>query len=144
MAAVLTSFPLVSDFLAHLKVGKYPLSCPLQGWANLWLTLPSPLGSLEAGQPRTTTRPEAITLARHRGGNVRDACHERATTAAGNFRLLPPHRLGRIHLRPPRGERRQARGAAAQWRPHHHRHARPHPRLHVVPSGAWRAARPHL
>src|ERR1700682_662674 len=44
---------------AHLKVGNYPLSCPLQEWANLWLTLPSPLGSLEAGQPRITTRPKA-------------------------------------------------------------------------------------
>src|ERR1700686_4041025 len=133
MAAVLTSFPLVSDFLAHLKVGNYPLSCPLQGWANLWLPLPSPLGSLEAGQPRITTRPK--TPARRSTGNVRDACHERTTAACGNLRLLPPHGISRIHVRTPRGERRQARGTAAQWRPHHHRHPRSHPRLHAIEPG---------
>jgi hypothetical protein len=43
---------------AHLKVGIYPLYCPLQEWANLWLTVPLALGSLEAGQPRITTRPK--------------------------------------------------------------------------------------
>ena len=50
--------PLIGRWLAHLNVGSYPPSRPLQGWANLWLTLPSPLGSLEVGQPRITTRPK--------------------------------------------------------------------------------------
>jgi len=40
-------------------------------------------------------------------------------------------------------QRRQARGAAAQRRPHHHRHARPHPRLHGRQSSAGRAAGDH-
>ena len=66
--------------------------------------------------------------------------HERPGTAAGNLRLLPPHRARRIDVRPPRRQRRQAHQPAAQRRPHHHRDARPHPRLHDrEPHGPRRA-----
>jgi hypothetical protein len=62
--------------------------------------------------------------------NTRDTRHERARAVAGNFRLLPADRPRRIHLRPPRGQRRQACQPAPPRRPHHHRDARPHPHLH--------------
>ena len=66
-------------------------------------------------------------------------------TAAGNRRLLPPHRPCRIDLRPARRQRRQAHGAAAQRRAHHHRDARPHPRLHGrATAPAAPAARPTI
>ncbi len=64
--------------------------------------------------------------ARKRHGG-RHACRR---NSPGDFRLLSPQRARRIHLRPPRGERRQAGQPSPGRRPHHHRDARPHPHLH--------------
>ena len=71
-------------------------------------------------------------------------CNERARIAAGNLRLLPAHRPCGIHLRPPRGERRQARQPAAPRRAHHHRDARPYPQLHAIEPRGWRTACGHV
>ena len=68
--------------------------------------------------------------------------HERADPS-GDQRILPPARARRIHLRPPRRQRRQARQPPAQRRPHHHRHARPHPRLHGAQRRRRAGAPPH-
>ncbi len=81
--------------------------------------------------PLRRSRPHSRTRARDRSEHPkRGVRHERPGTADGNLRLLPPYRACRIDLRTARRQRRQARRAAAQWRPHHHRDARPHPRLH--------------
>ena len=79
---------------------------------------------------RSAPRSTSAKRQRGTGGNTRDARHERARAVAGNLRLLPPDRPRRIDLRPARRQRRQARQPAAPRRPHHHRNARPHPRLH--------------
>src|SRR5712672_3092996 len=101
------------------------LTCPLYWWAVLWLTLFLKQGS-DMSLPDATERQDLGTSV----GIGEDATDERPAAAAGDLRLLPPDRSGRIHLRPPRRQRRQAREPPAQWRAHHHRHARPHPHLH--------------
>src|SRR4029450_7878351 len=97
-------------------LGSVPQHCPPMEWDVLWLTQGATLGSLRKRFLRT----EAVSLykrgARRFWRRTAEAWrHERAGTAAGNRRLLPPQRTCGIDLWPPRRQRRQARPTAAQW-----------------------------
>ena len=85
--------------------------CPLCKWARLWLThcprsrsLP---GTIDPGG-----RPLSETLLH----DIAEFCRSA--------------RMAEVHLRAPRGERRQAGQPAAPRRPRHHRHGGPRARLH--------------
>src|SRR6267154_4380404 len=148
----------LSTYQSIINVGYCPYTGPPRWWATLWLTAPIEIGRIWPARATSDgAKPHGFRHSLEIGMDgagleetTEDTRHERARAVAGNFRLLPADRLGRNHLRPARRQRRQACQQAAPWRPHHHRNARPHPRLHGVEPECRRSpgrypanARPH-
>ena len=135
-------------------MGNCPSLCPLLQWASLWLIPAQQLGFI-CLTPRTN-RSAAATRRGAEETDHRERRRFRASPIDAHGRPMNAQQLlqeisdycRQTGLAESTFGRRAVNdgklaGAAAQRRPHHHRHARPHPRLHGGAPRAGAAAGDH-